>query len=140
MGLFTEAVKRMFSRNTTNAASQSGARVPIVNVNGDPIGNDSLANFASVLGGVLTNIQPNTTFESCKEFGIYRVDSTATARTISDIPETAGGTLVVSPAINTNFVRQEYQTRYNTYVRNCSVKEGVASSVWVKYEGVEMQS
>ena len=67
MGYFTEAVKRMFSRNTTNAASQSGARVPIVNVNGDPIGNDSLANLASVLGGPMKLfVQRITTLEAGK--------------------------------------------------------------------------
>lgn len=52
MGKITEAIKALFTRNTTNAASVSGARVPFVQQDGTPIGNDSLANLASVLGGV----------------------------------------------------------------------------------------
>lgn len=50
MGRFTEAVKRMFSRSTTDVASLNNARVPFVDINGDPLGNDSIANLASVLG------------------------------------------------------------------------------------------
>lgn len=50
MGRLTNAIKALFSKNTTNAASASGARVPIVDVSGDPIGNTSMADLASVLG------------------------------------------------------------------------------------------
>ncbi len=52
MGRLTNAIKALFSKNTTNAASASGARVPIVDVSGDPIGNTSMADLASVLGGM----------------------------------------------------------------------------------------
>ena len=52
MGRLTNAIKALFSKNTTNAASASGARVPIVDVSGDPIGNASMADLASVLGGI----------------------------------------------------------------------------------------
>ena len=50
MGYLTNAIKALFTRNTTNAASVSGARIPIVEQNGSPIGNDSMANLAAVLG------------------------------------------------------------------------------------------
>ena len=68
MGYLTNAIKALFTRNTTNAASVSGARIPIVEQNGNPIGNDSMANLASVLGvplgftnyGVVENINFRT--------------------------------------------------------------------------------
>jgi hypothetical protein len=97
------------------------------------------ANLASVLGGVVTLVESDTTLASYTEYGTYRVGSTAVAKTISDIPEVIGGTLVVSPAINSNYVRQEYLSRTNTYVRNVPVAQGASMSNWVKYEGVEMQ-
>lgn len=50
MGYLTNAIKALFTRNTTNAASVSGARIPIVEQNGNPIGNDSMSNLAAVLG------------------------------------------------------------------------------------------
>ena len=84
MGLVTEAIKRMFSRNTTNAASQSGARVPIVNVNGDPIGNDSLANFKSVLGGTIQGTITPDTYDSADQNGLYQVIGSSATNPILD--------------------------------------------------------
>lgn len=52
MGYILDSIKALFTKNTTNAASVSGARVPIMSSDGTPIGNDSLANLASVLGVV----------------------------------------------------------------------------------------
>lgn len=52
MGYILDSIKALFTKNTTNAASVSGARVPIVSADGTPIGNDSLANLASVLGAI----------------------------------------------------------------------------------------
>ena len=86
----------------------------------------------------MVSIPENSSFEDIGGFGLYRVPSSAIAKTISDIPEEVGGILVVSPAINNNFVRQEYQTKKNIYTRNKSVAVGVQSSNWVKFEGVEM--
>ena len=51
MGCILDSIKALFTKNTTNAASVSGARVAIMSADGTPIGNDSLANLASVLGG-----------------------------------------------------------------------------------------
>jgi hypothetical protein len=136
---FTEAVRNVLAGLlVNNDKGTTISQIPAIS-SGD-FGSVTPANLALVLGGVFTLVQSNTTLESCKAYGIYRVDSTATAQTISDCPERAGGTLVVSPALNGNFVRQEYQTRFNTYVRNCTVKDGIAPTAWVKYEGVEMQS
>lgn len=50
MGYILDSIKALFTKNTTNAASVSGARVPIMSADGTPIGNDSMANLASVLG------------------------------------------------------------------------------------------
>lgn len=46
------ALKSIFTRNTS-AASTSGARVPILNSSGEPIGSDTMPNLASVLGAYL---------------------------------------------------------------------------------------
>ena len=58
MGYILDSIKALFTKNTTNAASVSGARVPIMSADGTPIGNDSLANLASVLG-VVAEVKAN---------------------------------------------------------------------------------
>ena len=136
---FTEAVRNVLAGLLVN--NDKGTTISqIAAIASGDFGSITPANLVSVLGGTFALVQTDTTLASYTEYGIYRVGSTAIAQTISDIPEVVGGTLVVSPSLNANFVRQEYQARLNTYVRNCSVKTGVTSSVWVKYEGVEMQS
>lgn len=50
MSYILDSIKALFTKNTTNAASQSGARVPIMSADGTPIGVDTMANLASVLG------------------------------------------------------------------------------------------
>lgn len=51
MGLFQDSLKKWFYTNNSSAAS-SDARVPLLNANGTPKGSDTMANLASVLGGV----------------------------------------------------------------------------------------
>lgn len=83
-------------------------------------------------------MSPDSDFSDYTRYGIYRVSNSTVASSIIDIPEKVGGTLVVTPAINANFVRQEYQTRYNTYVRYASVSSDVDSTNWVKYAGTDI--
>ena len=75
MGYLTNAIKALFTRNTTNAASVSGARVPIVEQNGNPIGNDSMANLAAVLGAVKRGgtLTSSNDLNNIKETGAWTV-------------------------------------------------------------------
>ena len=131
MGLVTEAIKRMFSRNTTNAASQSGARVPIVNVNGDPIGNDSLANLASVLGVLpLNNTIPSDSNILELSEGIWIKGSSST--NLSGLPDGASGNACVAVLCQRNGPRTFiiYATSTKLFYC-CQVGSGTASWVTV---------
>ena len=56
------ALKSIFTRNTS-AASTSGARVPILNSSGEPIGSDTMPNLASVLGGKIRLLSQTLSIE-----------------------------------------------------------------------------
>lgn len=59
MGLFQDSLKKWFYTNNSSAAS-SDARVPLLNANGSPKGSDTMANLASVLGGLYTGLLTRT--------------------------------------------------------------------------------
>lgn len=60
MSYILDSIKALFTKNTTNAASQSGARVPIMSADGTPIGVDTMAGLASVLGVIQYEIGTKT--------------------------------------------------------------------------------
>ena len=121
-----------------NANPNTSLRIPLVDSDGNLQPGPTIAELASVLGGFLTIVASDSAFSDYTRYGIYRVPNSAVASSIKEIPEKVGGTLVVTPAINANYVRQEYQTRYNIYVRNCAVASGAESHNWVKYTGTEI--
>lgn len=121
-----------------NANPNTSLRIPLVDSNGNLQPGPTLAELAAVLGGLFAVVSSDSDFSDYTRYGIYRVPNSTVASSIIDIPEKVGGTLVVTPAINANYVRQEYQTRYNIYVRNCAVASGVESHNWVKYTGTEI--
>ena len=122
MSYLEDAFKALFTRNTTNAASVSGARVPFVEQNGAPIGNDSIANFASVLGGVVTPITQNTDLNNITQVGLYYIASGSIASTIVNFPDPSNknaGILLVMPAHAPDTHR--YQLYFTFSTNNCAV-------------------
>ena len=51
MASFSDLLKKWFYTNSSSAAS-SDARIPLLTATGEPKGSDTMANIASVLGGV----------------------------------------------------------------------------------------
>lgn len=105
MGKLIDAIKAMFTRNTTNAASVAGARIPFVQADGTPIGNDTIANLGSVLGGFKYNGSCSSYGSSVSEIntiGYYNVDSNLTGLP-SDVQ--SSGLLFVFPLNSTRGIK-----------------------------------
>lgn len=97
MGYILDSIKALFTKNTTNAASVSGARVPIMSADGTPIGNDSLANLASVLGGFIQSTGMDSLtggdVDTIRK-GIFQIPSVV-ASNVSNLPVVKPGILWV---------------------------------------------
>lgn len=138
MGYILDSLKALFTKNTTNAASVSGARVPIMSADGTPIGNDSLANLASVLGGVVTSIETGEDLNNYTNVGLYNIATGAIASSIVNFPDSANriaGVLIVMPAHAQNSHRYQIYIacssfRCEVYCRIKNVNGTAADSNW----------
>lgn len=91
MALFKDLLKKWFYTQGTQAASAT-ARVPLLNASGEPIGCDTMANLASVLGAdkvkvkLLTEDSSITALSSLENSIFYYIGSIAVARAMTDWP------------------------------------------------------
>lgn len=113
MGYILDSIKALFTKNTTNAASVSGARVPIMSADGTPIGNDSLANLASVLGALTQKGTLGVDCDTLYDIGVYNVGSSTAAERFHT--PTNYGTLMVMSSTNdaSSYIVQVFIERVN---------------------------
>lgn len=74
MALFKDLLKKWFYQNSSQAASTS-ARIPLLDSGGNPIGSDTMDNFASVLGAwkFFPSYGETDTVDLYEKSGIYHV-------------------------------------------------------------------
>ena len=128
MGTFLNAVKNLINSLTakTGSTASTADMVQLHDANGTPNGKISLADLASVLGGVYTELVEGTNVDNIREPGVYYSgNTTRTSSLEGSIPVGVGFSLIVitqngstnrakqilNPATTTN-TPSEYQRIY----------------------------
>lgn len=131
MATFFESLKKWFYTKNSSAAS-SDARVPLLDASGNPKGSDTMANLASVLGGVYPNTPAfGGDVDTLKTTGKYR---TFQATNLPSGVHTAGILVVID---NMDIIIQQYfswDTNYY-FIRSFTVNE----NVWQPWKSVSIE-
>ena len=144
MGTLKAALSALFNQNTTNAASQQNALVPIVKYQNSQyqiIGVDSMANLASVLGGITTNLSNSDSLDDITTPGKYVYKSTNPSMTGVPSGITTPFFMYVDSYTSGNNVvtlQKIVTLSYNDiYIRNYSASQSKWLD-WKKFEGVSI--
>lgn len=103
MSFISNALKNLFNllgqKTPTNNGVTSSDLVPLLNSSHAPKGDVSITDLASVLGGQQTHISTNSDLNDYVNCGVYQVDNSSDAKSITNSPySNSGYSLIVIPS------------------------------------------
>lgn len=142
MGTFLNAVKNLINSLTakTSSTASTADMVQLHDANGNPNGKISLAELASVLGGLIfrgKNIAANTDLNDCISEVSYYVGSAATASSLQNKPSGVASGFVLfnlKPYGTHTYMVQILINRSNIYIRTDSATSGSAAANWSQWK------
>lgn len=144
MGTFLNAVKNLINSLTAKTSSTASTAdiVQLHDANGNPNGKISLADLASVLGGVYTELVAGTNVDDIRGPGVYYSGSTTRTSSLEgSIPVSVGFSLIViTQNGSTNRAKQILNpaTTTNTPAEYQRIYTGGGWSPWFKIAMTEV--
>lgn len=140
MGTFLNAVKNLINSLTakTGSTASTADMVQLHDANGTPNGKISLADLASVLGGIRTSLANGADLDGLIDEGKYRAPTDAIAQSCLNSPTRSGFILNVYNGHN-SVVQQVIPFNIGTtYMRRYQRSQGSWTS-WYKYTGEQIE-
>lgn len=140
MGTFLNAVKNLINSLTakTSSTASTADMVQLHDANGNPNGKISLADLASVLGGIRTTLENGEDLDGLTNEGKYRATKDAIAQSCHNSPSRVGFIMNVYNG-SYSVVQQVIPFNGGTiYMRRYHRSQGIWSS-WYKYTGEQIE-
>lgn len=140
MGTFLNAVKNLINSLTakTSSTASTADMVQLHDANGNPNGKISLADLASVLGGIRTSLASGADLDGLIDEGKYRAATDAIALSCHNSPSRGGFIMNVYNG-SYSVVQQVIPFNGGTiYMRRYQRSQGTWGS-WYRYTGEQIQ-
>ena len=140
MGTFLNAVKNLINSLTakTGSTASTADMVQLHDDNGTPNGKISLADLASVLGGIRTSLNANSNLNDLIIEGKYCATSEAAASSIMNSPSSSGFILNVYNG-STNAIQQVIPFNGNVIYMRRYQKSNNTWKPWYEFNGTALQ-
>lgn len=140
MGTFLNAVKNLINSLTakTGSTASTADMVQLHDANGTPNGKISLADLASVLGGIRTSLDANSNLDDLNIEGKYRAPTEAIASSIMNAPTSSGFILNVYNGTN-SAIQQVIPFNGNVIYMRRYQKSNNTWRPWYEFNGTALQ-
>ncbi len=140
MGTILNAVKNLINSLTakTSSTASTADMVQLHDANGNPNGKISLADLASVLGGMRETIPTNGDLNDYKDEGRFRTTSAASGNSISNRPCNGAFILNVYDGISSRIQVHIPFSADSIYIRKYQVSSGTWSP-WYQFSGAVVE-
>lgn len=139
MGTFLNALKNLINSLTAKTSSTASTAdiVQLYNNDGTPNGKISLADLASVLGGIRQSLSTDTDLDEFQKEGKYRAASDSIARSCNNSPTNNAFILNVYDGVNSTVQVLIPFNGNNIFIRRYQ-KSSNTWRAWYQYTGTEM--